>query len=116
MAYGAHIAAQLGAHIIKVKLPTEHIEQDAARVEFEGAGISIATQSDRIREVMRSCYAGRRIVLFSGGAQKETDGVLDDARAISDGGGNGSIIGRNCFRRPRAEALTLIDNIVQIFN
>ena len=29
--YAAHIACQLGAHIVKVKLPTEHIEQDVAR-------------------------------------------------------------------------------------
>jgi fructose-bisphosphate aldolase, class I len=30
-AYAAHIAAQLGAHIIKVKLPAAHLEQDAAK-------------------------------------------------------------------------------------
>ena len=31
VAYAAQLAAQLGAHVIKVKLPTEHIEQDAAK-------------------------------------------------------------------------------------
>ena len=35
VAYAAQIAAQLGAHIIKVKLPTDHIEQDAARKIYE---------------------------------------------------------------------------------
>jgi class I fructose-bisphosphate aldolase len=64
---------------------------------------------------MRSCFAGRRIVVFSGGAAKDTAAVLDDARAIRDGGGNGSIIGRNCFRRPRDEALELLDTLVRIF-
>ena len=115
VAYGAHLACQLGAHIIKVKLPSTHLEQDEARREFEDNRIPIGTQAERVREVMRSCYDRRRIVLFSGGAQKGADAVLDDARAIRDGGGNGSIIGRNCFRRPRAEAMALIDQMVEIF-
>lgn len=115
VAYGAHLACQLGAHIIKVKLPSRHLEQDGARKEFEANRIPIDTQAERVREVMRSCYDSRRMVLFSGGAQKGADAVLDDARAIRDGGGNGSIIGRNCFRRPRAEALALIDQMIGIF-
>jgi class I fructose-bisphosphate aldolase len=109
------MAAQLGAHIIKVKLPSAFIEQKEAQKEFEGARIAIGTQAERVAEVMRSCFAGRRIVVFSGGAAKGTDAVLDDARAIRDGGGNGSIIGRNCFRRPRDEALALLDELVRIF-
>lgn len=115
VAYGAHLAAQLGAHIIKVKLPTNHLEQAEAKKEFQGAKVAIASQADRVTEVIRSCFAGRRIVVFSGGAAKGTDAVLDDARAIHQGGGNGSIIGRNCFRRPRDEALTLLDTLVKIF-
>jgi hypothetical protein len=31
VAYAAQIAAQLGAHIIKVNLPTAHLEQAAAK-------------------------------------------------------------------------------------
>lgn len=115
VAYGAHMAAQLGAHVIKVKLPTAFFEQKEAQKEFEGAKIAVGTQAERVAEVMRSCFAGRRIVVFSGGAAKGTDAVLDDARAIRDGGGNGSIIGRNCFRRPRDEALALLDELVRIF-
>ena len=114
VAYGAHLACQLGAHVIKVKLPSAHIEQDEAHREFDGSAIPIETQAERVREVMRSCYDGRRVVLFSGGAQKGTQAVVDDARAIRDGGGNGSIIGRNCFRRPRAEALALIDQMIEV--
>ena len=85
------------------------------RAEFEATSIPIATQAERVAEVMRSCYDGRRIVLFSGGAEKDAGAVLEDARAIRAGGGNGSIIGRNCFRRPRADALTLIDEMIAAF-
>jgi class I fructose-bisphosphate aldolase len=114
VAYSAHIACQLGAHIVKVKLPTAHIEQKEAQAEFEAHNIRIATQAERVAEVMRSCFAGQRIVLFSGGAAKDTAAVLDDVRAIRDGGGTGSIIGRNTFRRPRAEALQLLDSLIRI--
>lgn len=113
--YAAHLACQLGAHIIKVKLPTAHLEQKEAEKEFRDFGIPIGTQAERVAEVMRSCYDGKRIVLFSGGAAKGTDAVLDDTRAIRDGGGNGSIVGRNCFRRPNAEALDLLDEMVKIY-
>jgi DhnA family fructose-bisphosphate aldolase class Ia len=36
----------------------------------------------------------RRTVVFSGGEAKDLDGVFNEVRAIRDGGGNGSIIGR----------------------
>ncbi len=115
VAYGAHLACQIGAHIIKVKLPTDHLEQGEAAKEFQGSEIAIATQAQRVAEVVRSCFGGRRIVVFSGGAAKGTDAVLDDARAVRDGGGNGSIIGRNCFRRPRDEAMALLDTMIRIY-
>ena len=35
VSYAAQIAAQLGAHIIKVKMPSEHIEQAAAKKVYE---------------------------------------------------------------------------------
>lgn len=115
VAYGAHLACQLGAHVIKVKLPTDFLEQKEAKKEFTDQKIAIGTQAERVAEVVRSCMNGRRIVVFSGGAAKGTDAVLNDARAIRDGNGNGSIIGRNCFRRPRAEAMELLDTLVRIF-
>lgn len=113
--YAAHLACQLGAHVIKVKLPTEALEQAEARREFEEHGVAIRTQAERVAEVVRSCHGGRRIVLFSGGAIKGSDALLEDTRAIRDGGGNGSIVGRNCFRRPHAEALKLLDAMVDIY-
>jgi class I fructose-bisphosphate aldolase len=112
-AYAAHMAALLGAHIIKVKLPTDHIEQKDAKKAYEGGDWD--TQAKRVAHVVKSCFNGRRLVVFSGGATKGADAVYEDARAIRDGGGNGSIIGRNSFQRPRAEALALLDRIVRIY-
>jgi len=115
IAYGAHMAALLGAHIIKVKLPTDHIEQPEAAKAFKDNGIKIATQEDRVREVVRSCFNGRRIVVFSGGSTKGADAVYQDAKDIHNGGGNGSIIGRNSFQRERGEALGMLDQIMDIY-
>jgi len=112
-AYAAHMAALIGAHIIKVKLPSNHIEQKDARKAYEGGDWS--QQSDRVRHVVQSCFNGRRIVVFSGGAAKGADAVYQDARDIRDGGGNGSIIGRNTFQRERGEALAMLDKLVRIY-
>lgn len=115
VAYAAHMAALIGAHIIKVKLPSDHLEQDAAAKVYKSEKIKIASQADRVAHVMQSVFAGRRVVVFSGGAKKGANSVYDDARAIRDGGGNGSIIGRNTFQRPRADALDMLDKIVRIY-
>jgi fructose-bisphosphate aldolase, class I len=112
-AYAAHMAALLGAHIIKVKLPSAHIEQKDAQKAYEGADWS--NQADRVKHVVKSCFNGRRIVVFSGGAAKGADAVYQDAIDIRDGGGNGSIIGRNTFQRPRDEALAMLDKLVGIY-
>lgn len=115
IAYGAHMAALLGGHIIKVKLPTDHLEQDEAKKVYESKKIPIATQAERVRHIMKSSFNGRRLVVFSGGATKDENSVYEDTRAIFEGGGNGSIIGRNSFQRPRAEALAMLDKIMQIY-
>jgi fructose-bisphosphate aldolase, class I len=115
IAYAAQIAAQLGAHIIKVKPPTEHIEQDAARKVYEAEGIKIATLADRIAHVVQSAFAGRRIVIFSGGAAKGTEALLEEVRGIAAGGGFGSIMGRNAFQRPRAEAIELLHAVMDVY-
>lgn len=115
IAYGAHMAALLGGHIIKVKLPTDHLEQPEAKKIYEDKKIPISTQAERVSHIMKATFNGRRIVVFSGGATKEAGGVYEDARAIQEGGGNGSIIGRNCFQRPRAEALEMLERIMQIY-
>jgi len=114
-AYAAHMAALLGAHIIKVKLPSDHLEQKEARAVYEKQKIDLSSMAARVRHVMQSSFNGRRIVVFSGGAAKGADSVYDDARAIRDGGGNGSIIGRNTFQRPREEAIAMLGTIIRIY-
>jgi fructose-bisphosphate aldolase, class I len=113
--YAAHIAAQLGAHIIKVKLPSEHVEQIAARKVYEQAEIPIDTLGDRVNHIVQCCFSGRRVVIFSGGATQSDDVLLDGIRAIQSGGGFGSIIGRNSFQRPKAESLKLLNQIMDIY-
>src|SRR2546425_605110 len=116
VAYAAQIAAQLGAHIIKVKLPTDHLEQAAAKKVYEAQQIPIKTLAERVRHVVQSTFDGRRIVIFSGGATKEDDNALfEEARAIRDAGGFGSIIGRNSFQRKKAHALQLLRTITGIY-
>jgi len=114
-AYAAQLAALLGAHIIKVKPPTEHIEQDEARKVYQAQGIDVSSLRARIAHVVQSAFNGRRLVVFSGGAAKGTEGLLDEIREIRDGGGTGSIIGRNSFQRSREDALALLDTIVRIY-
>lgn len=114
-AYAAQIAALLGAHIIKIKLSTDHLMLPEAKKVYEAQKIDVATQAARVRHCMQASFNGRRIVVFSGGAKKGEDSVYDDARAIRDGGGNGSIIGRNSFQRPRADALAMLGKLVDIY-
>ncbi|MFH1566471.1 MAG: class I fructose-bisphosphate aldolase, partial [Gemmatimonadota bacterium] len=104
-AYAAQIAAQAGAHVIKVKPPADFVEQPEAKKVYEKAGLVTATLADRIRHVVHAAFDGRRVVIFSGGAARGEEEIYAEIRGIRDGGGFGSIIGRNAFQRPRAEAL-----------
>ena len=115
VAYAAHIAAQLGAHIIKVKLPTDHIEKPEAQKIYEQYEIPIKTLKERVRHVIQSVFHGRRVVIFSGGPREEDEAVFNEARAIRDGGGFGSIIGRNSFQRPKPDALRFLRAIMKIY-
>lgn len=114
-AYAAHMAALLGAHIIKVKLPTDFMEQDEAKAAYEKAKVPMSTQAERVEHVMQAAFNSRRLVVFSGGATKGEDAVFQDALAIRDGGGNGSIIGRNTFQRPHDEAIKMLNRIIAIY-
>ena len=117
VAYAAQIAAQLGAHIIKVKPPTSHIEQAEAKKAYEKAAVPISTLAERIRHVVQSAFSGRRIVIFSGGATNESEEALyDEYRAIRDGGGFGSIIGRNSFQRAKPRALEFLSTVMKIYS
>lgn len=115
VAYAAQIAAQLGAHIIKVKLPSAHIEQAEAQKLYTKYAIPVSTQAERVRHVVQSAFDGRRIVIFSGGPAKEDAALFDEIRAIRDGGGFGSIIGRNSFQRAHDKALTFLNTVMEIY-
>jgi class I fructose-bisphosphate aldolase len=115
VAYAAQIAAQLGAHLIKVKLPSAHIEQAAAKKIYEAQKIPIASAADRVRHVVQSAFDGRRVVIFSGGAKEDDQTFFNDVRAIRDGGGFGSIIGRNSFQRPKADALKFLGTVMKLY-
>ncbi len=115
VAYAAQIAAQLGAHIIKVKPPSRHLEQEAARKVYEAQGIRLNNLSDRIQHVIQSAFNGRRIVIFSGGEAKGTSELLAEVKELAQGGAFGSIMGRNAFQRPKKEAIELLHQVQNIF-
>ena len=117
VAYAAQIAAQLGAHVIKVKPPTAHIEQAEAKKAYDKAGVPMSTLAERVRHVVQSAFDGKRIVIFSGGATKDDDNLLfDEYRQLRDGGGFGSIIGRNSFQRKREHALSFLGTVMKIYS
>lgn len=115
VSYGAHMGCLLGAHIIKVKLPTDKLELPEAKKAYEEYRIRRATLSERVSDVVKSCFNGRRIVVFSGGATKGDADVLEETAAIKAGGGNGSILGRNAFQRPYADGLKLLRDMMAIY-
>lgn len=115
VAYAAHIACQLGAHVVKVKPPTAHLEQDAAKKVYDSQGIRVNSLSDRAKHVVQSCFGGKRIVIFSGGEAKGTEEVLVEVKELAHGGAFGSIMGRNAFQRPKAEAISLLHRVQDLF-
>jgi class I fructose-bisphosphate aldolase len=115
VAYAAQIAAQLGANIIKVKLPSSHLEQAEAKKVYEAQKVPLEPLSERVRHVVQSCFDGRRIVIFSGGPKSDDDALFAEAKAIREGGGFGSIIGRNSFQRKKPEAIAMLNKIMDIY-
>jgi class I fructose-bisphosphate aldolase len=114
-AYAAQIAAQLGAHLIKVKLPTAHLEQAPAKKVYDKEKVPLGSLAERVRHVVQAAFSGRRIVIFSGGAADTDEAVFEQVRAIRDGGGFGSIIGRNSFQRKKPDALKFLDTVMGIY-
>jgi class I fructose-bisphosphate aldolase len=115
VAYAAQIAAQMGAHLIKVKLPSAHLEQAEAKKAYEANHVALEPLSARVRHVVQSAFNGHRIVIFSGGPKSDETNLLAEVQAIRDGGGFGSIIGRNSFQRPRDEAIKMLSRVMEIY-
>tara|TARA_E500000178_G_C16955943_1_gene723652 strand:+ start:69 stop:959 length:891 start_codon:yes stop_codon:yes gene_type:complete len=115
ISYAAHIAALLGAHIIKVKPPTSIIADKSLEKNYKNFGLDTESLSERINHIKKCAFNSRKIVVFSGGNAKNDKEILQEIKQIKEGGGNGSIIGRNTFQRPRKEALELLENIINIY-
>jgi class I fructose-bisphosphate aldolase len=115
VAYAAQIAAQLGANIIKVKLPSSRIEQPEAKKAYDAARVPVEPLSARVAHVVQSCFDGRRILIFSGGPKSEDKALFEEATAIRAGGGYGSIIGRNSFQRSKPDAIAMLNRIMDIY-
>ena len=114
-AYAAHVAAELGAHVIKIKPPKDMVEQGEAKKVFEKYNIPTKTLTDRVRHCVQSAFNGKRIIIFSGGETKDTESLLAEVKELAAGGAFGSIMGRNAFQRPKAEALKLLADVQAIF-
>ncbi len=114
-AYAAHIAAQMGAHIIKIKPPTAHLHLPEAKKVYEKEKIDISTLKKRTEHIIQSAFAGRRLVIFSGGSHTSEKNLFETYQSLKEGGASGAIIGRNVFQRPKNEALALLDKLVEIF-
>lgn len=114
VAYAAHIACQLGAHIIKVKPPTAEIELEPHKKIYEEYRVSRESLADRVRHVIKAAFNGKRIVIFSGGEAKSEEAIIEEIRQIAKGGGFGSIMGRNAFQRPKSRAIELLHRVQDI--
>ena len=74
---------------------------------YETETIPTGTLAERVRHIVQCAFDGRRILIFAGGAAEPDDVLLEQIHAIREGGGFGSIIGRNSFQRKKPEALEL---------
>ena len=115
ISYAAHMSALLGANIIKVKLPSDFLEEDPTKKAFEDNNIPISNLKERVAHIKKVAFDGKRLVVFSGGDAKDDQALMDEVLAIHQGDGNGSIIGRNCFQRSRVDALALLERMIQIY-
>ncbi|MAP24400.1 MAG: fructose-bisphosphate aldolase [Rickettsiales bacterium] len=114
VSYGAHMACLLGAHIVKVKIPSNHFETKKSKQLMMENG-DYEELADRISFVKKASFAKRRLVIFSGGATKSDTDLIYEVKAIRAGGGDGSIIGRNIFQRSEAEAKVLMKKLIDLY-
>ena len=116
VASAAQIAVQLGAHVVKVKLPTERIAREENKSAYASIDTDFRSAAARVRHIMQAAFAGRRIVVFSGGPAKDANALFAEARAIREGGGHGSIVGRNSFQRPREAAMEMLAHLTAMYH
>jgi len=111
VAYGAHMACLMGAHIVKVKIPTAQLEIASSMT----TPVPKETVKERLDLIAMSCFAGKRLVIFSGGERKGEESLLEEIQAVHNSKGHGSIIGRNIFQRSKKDALMVVQRICAIY-
>ena len=101
--YAARVAAEMGADVIKLNIPREHSEADAASpAPYDSL---VEDRRQMLARIIRS--AGRSMVIFAGGSKLADDellGRIDDCMAA---GATGFIFGRNMWQRPLDQALSM---------
>jgi class I fructose-bisphosphate aldolase len=108
--YGARLAMEMGADVVKLNLPKINPEKDKlAQPPYNELEV---TQEEAITQVVTS--AGRSLVVLSGGSKVDDDHLLEQTRFIMGAGGSGVIYGRNVWQRERSEALEIIEQIKEI--
>ena len=81
------------------------MSRPVALITGGGRGIGAATSK-------RLAKDGYDVLLTYNTSSKPAEMVVEEIR---DGGGNGSIIGRNTFQRPREEALEMLNKVIDIY-
>jgi class I fructose-bisphosphate aldolase len=107
--YGARVAMEMGADIVKLNMPKLNPEKD--KLSPSPYNELQVTQEEAIRHCVQS--AGRALVVLSGGSKVDDDKLLAQARTIMEAGGSGVIFGRNVWQREWKEALQTIGQIKQ---
>jgi len=105
--YAARVAAELGADVIKLNVPT--FDQKANESSPKPYNEMVLEYRAAVEKVVRS--AGQAFVLFSGGSKVSDADLLDKARLVMEAGATGLIFGRNMWQRPIAEGLRLTNEI-----
>jgi class I fructose-bisphosphate aldolase len=108
--YGARMAMEMGADVVKLNLPKIDPEKDRdAPAPYNEVEVS---QEEAVRQVVES--AGRSLVVLSGGSKMSDDQLLGQTRYIMEAGGTGVIYGRNVWQREWSEANEIIEQIKEI--
>lgn len=115
----ARLAMEMGATIVKSNLPKagpEGFEKNekipAYFRELEAELRKMPSEEQKTERARRVVAATQGIpVLFSGGGGKSEQEVVENARACARGGCFGFIIGRNSWKRPKDEAVKLVEQV-----
>lgn len=111
----AHIAAQLGAHIVCVSTPNSNLELDGSKTIYAENGIKVNQLVDRVRHVVQSSFNGKRIVIFSEDELVEESQYLQEAREMARGGSFGRMLSKEAFQQSKVKTLQLFRNVMDAY-